>query len=108
MAETEGIYVLKPNAAETPYYPPAPPAGSGYHRYGKIHRQEKKKIDLTSLSLSVFLVFQEPSGGVNIRDGAVERNGDTKARSKWNALTFAEEYGLKLVGINYFMTQVSK
>ena len=106
MTETEGIYALKTNAAETPYYPPAPPPGSGYHRYGRINLQ--KPIYLSSLSLSVFLVFQEPSGGVNIRSDAIERNGDTKARSNWNALTFAEKYGLKLVGISYFMTQVSQ
>lgn len=59
-------------------------------------------------SLLVFLLFQEPSGGINLRNDSVEHNGDVKARSKWNALAFAEDYGLKLVGVNYFMTQVSK
>jgi len=88
-AGTESVSALKSKVAETPYYPPAPPPGSGYHRY-------------------VFLLFQEPSGGINLSADAVERKGDFEARPKWNALTFAENYGLKLVGINYFMTQVSK
>jgi hypothetical protein len=33
-AETEGIFALKTKPAATPYYPPAPPAGTGFHRYG--------------------------------------------------------------------------
>ena len=98
---------MKPKAAETPYYPPAPPPGSGYHRYGMCLFQHSS-ICRHCLPLSVFLLFQEPSGGVNLGDDAIERNGDGKARPKWNALAFAEAYGLKLVGINYFMTQVSK
>ena len=61
---------------------------------------------MTSFSLSVFLLFQEPSGGINLHSDAVERKGHVNARAKWNALAFAEDNGLKLVGVNYFMTQV--
>ena len=36
---------------------------------------------------------------------AVENNGDVKSRAKWNALKFADQYGLRLVGVNYFLTE---
>lgn len=32
-SETEGVFALKTRPAATPYYPPAPPAGTGFHRY---------------------------------------------------------------------------
>ena len=32
-SETEGDFALKTKPATTPYYPPAPPADTGFHRY---------------------------------------------------------------------------
>ncbi|KAG1730387.1 phosphatidylethanolamine-binding protein [Suillus paluster] len=69
--------------AVTPYYPPTPPAGSGKHRY-------------------VVLLYQEPNAGFSIPADAPERDNESKNRMKWNAAKFAEQYGLKLVGVNYF------
>ncbi|KAF9477447.1 PEBP-like protein [Pholiota conissans] len=88
-AETQSGFALKTHAAYTPYYPPAPPAGSGFHRY-------------------VFLLFQEPVGGVNVPSNAVERNGEPSSRKLWNAMAFGDKYNLKLVGANFFETQVEK
>lgn len=62
---------------------------------------------MSSLAL-VFLLFQEPPGGLIIPAEAVEHKGNAKERAKWNAVEFAEKYNLKLVGVNYFLTQVTK
>ncbi|KIM37786.1 hypothetical protein M413DRAFT_448296 [Hebeloma cylindrosporum] len=87
--ETEGVFALKTKPAATPYYPPAPPPGTGFHRY-------------------VFLLFQEPIGGINVPIEAVERKGDLNMRPKWNAMAFAERYNLRLVGANFFLTEEGK
>jgi len=60
------------------------------------------------MSIPVFLLFQEPVEGVTIPSHAVEHKGDMKSRAKWNAMAFAEKYGLKLVGANFFLTQEVK
>lgn len=73
------------SAAATPYEPPAPPAGTGLHRY-------------------VFLLFEEPVS-FSIPKGAIEHVAALKDRRSWNAQAFAEKYGLKLVGANFFVTQ---
>ncbi|KAH0838705.1 phosphatidylethanolamine-binding protein [Lanmaoa asiatica] len=65
--------------ATTPYYPPAPPRGTGPHRY-------------------VFLLYQEPSVDFSIPTHAREYKSGPKDRAKWNAASFAERYGLELVG----------
>ncbi|KAF8153813.1 PEBP-like protein [Crassisporium funariophilum] len=85
-AETEGLFALKTKAAITPYFPPAPPPGTSFHRY-------------------TFLLFQEPSGGVSIPDNAVEHDGAREKRRSWKAIAFAEKYNLKLVGANFFLTE---
>ncbi|KAF5347604.1 hypothetical protein D9756_010683 [Leucocoprinus leucothites] len=83
---TEVVYALKTKAATTPYWPPGPPPGSGLHRY-------------------TFLLFQEPEGGISVPDGAVEYGAKLEERRSWNAIKFANEYGLKLVGANFFLCQ---
>ncbi|KAF8963275.1 phosphatidylethanolamine-binding protein [Flammula alnicola] len=87
--ETEGVYALKVKAAATPYFPPGPPAGTGFHRY-------------------IFLLFQEPAGGITIPNNAVEHNPEPASRRSWNAIAFAEKYNLKLVGANFFLTKAKE
>ncbi|KAH7884177.1 phosphatidylethanolamine-binding protein [Phlebopus sp. FC_14] len=70
-------------AATTPYHPPAPPPGTGPHRY-------------------VFLLYQEPSPDFSIAPDAPEHKNGARDRAKWSAQSFAQRYGLKLVGVNYF------
>ena len=104
--ETEGIFALKTKPAATPYYPPAPPAGTGFHRYGKYEKQiYVQRVDIKIWLFLVFLLLQEPIEGATIPSGAVEHKSDPKSRAKWNAMAFAEKYNLKLVGANYFLTQ---
>ncbi|KAF8845560.1 PEBP-like protein [Paxillus ammoniavirescens] len=73
-------------SATTPYQPPAPPRGTGPHRY-------------------VFLLYQEPILDFVIPPDAPEHKNGPNDRAKWNAAKFAEEYGLKLVGVNYFFVR---
>jgi phosphatidylethanolamine-binding protein (PEBP) family uncharacterized protein len=79
----------KTKLAATPYMGPAPPPGSGLHRY-------------------IFLLFQEPTGGLSLPSDATESSGEEKSRPKWNAMTFAEKNNLKLVGANFFQTEVKE
>ncbi|KAI6137107.1 phosphatidylethanolamine-binding protein [Pisolithus sp. B1] len=67
----------------TPYYCPAPPPGTGPHRY-------------------VLLLYREPAIGLRIPPDAPERRNSPERRAKWDAAAFAEEYGLKLVAANFF------
>ncbi|KAF8546578.1 PEBP-like protein [Imleria badia] len=73
-------------AATTPYYPPAPSRGTGPHRY-------------------VFLLYQEPSVDLTIPTHAHEYKSGSNDRAKWNVASFAEQYGLKLVGVNYVVVR---
>ena len=95
--------------ATTPYYPPAPPRGTGPHRYGKspaCRRVESWFQSLTAALLStVFLLYQEPSVDFVIPTHAQEYKSGSKDRAKWNAASFAEQYGLKLVGVNYVVVR---
>lgn len=52
------------------------------------------------------MLFEEPYGGVKIPTDAPE--SDEKDRKGWDAIKFADKYDLKLVGANYFMTEVPK
>jgi hypothetical protein len=53
----------------------------------------------------VFLLFEEPAS-FSIPKGAIEHIATLKDRRLWNAgRAFAEKYGLKLVGANFFVTQ---
>ncbi|KAF9242345.1 phosphatidylethanolamine-binding protein [Melanogaster broomeanus] len=72
--------------ATTPYYPPAPPRGTGPHRY-------------------VFLLYQEPTLDFSIPADAPEHRNGPKDRGKWNAAKFAEKYGLRLVAVNYIFVR---
>ncbi|KAF9229803.1 PEBP-like protein [Gyrodon lividus] len=73
-------------SATTPYHPPAPPRGTGPHRY-------------------VFLLYQEPIPNFVIPTDAPEHKSGPRDRAKWNAADFADKYGLKLVGVNYFFVK---
>ncbi|KAJ3501537.1 hypothetical protein NLJ89_g9291 [Agrocybe chaxingu] len=88
-AETDGVYAFKTHAATTPYFPPGPPPGSGFHRY-------------------VFLLFEEPAEGISIPSNAVEHKAEPPTRRNWNAFKFADAYKLKLVGANYFLTKATE
>ncbi|KXN81162.1 hypothetical protein AN958_05933, partial [Leucoagaricus sp. SymC.cos] len=52
-----------------------------------------------------FVLFEEPEGGVNIPQGAVEYRTKLKECRSWNPMKFAEEYKLTLVGGNFFLYQ---
>ncbi|XP_006456376.1 hypothetical protein AGABI2DRAFT_211293 [Agaricus bisporus var. bisporus H97] len=80
------VYAAKTKPATTPYWPPGPPPESGLHRY-------------------TFLLFEEPKGGVTIPQGAVEYGTALEQRRSWNAMKFAGQYNLKLVGANFFLCQ---
>ncbi|KAJ8588360.1 PEBP-like protein [Rhizopogon salebrosus TDB-379] len=81
--ETGDLAAQLTKPAVTPYYPPAPPKGTGPHRY-------------------VFLLYQEPSSDFSIPANAPERKTEPADRRNWNAAKFADEYGLKLVAVNFF------
>jgi len=55
--------------------------------------------------MAVFLLYQEPSGGFSIPTRAHEYKSGSKDRAKWNAARFADEYELKLVGVNYVVVR---
>ncbi|KAH9476658.1 OV-16 antigen [Psilocybe cubensis] len=78
----QGEIIANSGLTITPYYPPEPPAGSGLHRY-------------------------EPPEGVSIPDNAIERKAEPGSRSKWDAMKFAHQCKLKLVGVNFFETEVN-
>ncbi|KAK1225807.1 hypothetical protein PQX77_011218 [Marasmius sp. AFHP31] len=85
-SETENLVALKTKPSTTPYRPPGPPPGSGLHRY-------------------TFLLFQEPKGGYSIPQDAKEHGAALEERRSWNAVEFGKQYGLKLVGANYFLVR---
>ncbi|KAH6903071.1 phosphatidylethanolamine-binding protein [Coprinopsis sp. MPI-PUGE-AT-0042] len=88
-SEAAELVALKPKAASTPYWPPGPPPGSGLHRY-------------------TFLLFEEPAGSITIPADAPENQAEFEKRRRWNAIKFAEEYNLKLVGATFFLTQANE
>ena len=55
--------------------------------------------------MSVFLLYQEPTVDFVIPTQAPEYKSGSKDRAKWNAASFADKYGLKLVGVNYFIVK---
>jgi len=52
-----------------------------------------------------FLLFEEPEGGINIPQNAIEHGIKLEDRRTWNTPKFAEAYDLKLVGVNFFLCQ---
>ena len=64
-------------------------------------------LSLTNNTLSTvaFLLFEEPSSGLDIPQDAMERKAEFDNRGKWNAASFARKNGLKLVGANFFLTE---
>ena len=54
----------------------------------------------------VFLLFQEPTGikdGFAVPPDAPEHGAALEERRSWNAIDFGKKYGLKLVGVNFFL-----
>jgi len=86
--ETRDLASLKTKAATTPYRPPNPGPGSGLHRY-------------------VFLLFEEPVGGYEIPAGAPEYSAKPEQRRGWDAVAFGGKYGLKLVGVDFFLLKAA-
>ncbi|KAG2746459.1 PEBP-like protein, partial [Suillus brevipes Sb2] len=82
--EMDNLAAQLTKPAVTPYYPPSPPPGSGEHRY-------------------VLLLYEEPNAGFSISADAPERRNQPANRKNWNATMFADKYGLKLIGVNYFI-----
>ncbi|KAA1479223.1 PEBP-like protein [Dentipellis sp. KUC8613] len=81
---------LHSKAATTPYRPPGPRPASGQHRY-------------------TFLLFEEPTGeAFEIPKGAPEYGATLEERRSWDAVKFGEQYGLKLVGANFFLVNAEK
>jgi hypothetical protein len=94
--------------ATTPYYPPAPPRDTGPHRYGKyvsIERRSHVSDRCSLIDAQVFLLYQEPSVGFSIPTNTHEYKSGPRDRAKWNAASFAEKYGLGLVGVNYVIVR---
>lgn len=56
----------------------------------------------------VFLLFQEPAGGLTISANAIEHQAEVGHRAKWNAMAFAHKHNLKPVGANFFLTEIQK
>ncbi|KAI8973075.1 PEBP-like protein [Trametes punicea] len=85
---TEALNALKTHPATTPYRPPGPRPNSGLHRY-------------------IFLLFQEPTSAqpFAVPQGEPEYGAALEERRSWNPLSFADKYGLKLVGANYFLVR---
>jgi len=50
-------------------------------------------------------LFEEPKGGITIPEGATEWGAELEQRRSWDALKFASAYGLKLIGINFFLVK---
>ncbi|KAI0828479.1 PEBP-like protein [Trametes gibbosa] len=88
----DALNALKTHPATTPYRPPSPRPNSGLHRY-------------------VFLLFQEPAASAEpfvVPKGAPEHGAALEQRRSWNPVAFAEQYGLTLVGANYFLVRAEE
>ena len=55
-----------------------------------------------------FLLFEEPAGSITIPADAPESQAEFVKRRNWNVMKFAEEYGLKLVGASFFLTEANE
>ena len=66
-----------------------------------------KTIEIIFIFFAVFLLFEEPAGGVTIPSDATNAQTDPEARERnnWDAMKFASSHNLKLVGVNYFETK---
>ncbi|KAJ7237048.1 phosphatidylethanolamine-binding protein [Mycena haematopus] len=74
---------LQPTPAANAYRPPAPPKGSGIHRY-------------------TFALFREPPN-FSLPEGASELDPSIEARRRWDAVKFGERNGLQLVGAAVYL-----
>ncbi|KJA26526.1 hypothetical protein HYPSUDRAFT_75342 [Hypholoma sublateritium FD-334 SS-4] len=57
---------------------------------------------------AVFLLFEEPTGGITISPNAAEHGSDPATRKNWDAMEFAKSHNLKLVGVNYLETKAQE
>ena len=55
----------------------------------------------------MFLLFEEPVDGYEIPANAPERDTGLEQRRNWNAVTFGREYGLQLVGADFFISEAT-
>ena len=55
----------------------------------------------------MFLLFEEPTGGCDIPAGAPEHGAEVEQRRGWNPIAFGEKYGLKLVGVDFFLVRAA-
>ncbi|KAF6744595.1 phosphatidylethanolamine-binding protein, partial [Ephemerocybe angulata] len=76
----ESSTMQKTKSATTPYMGPAPPPGSGV------------------IDTNLPPIFSIPSD-------AIEHNAEFTARRNWKRDQFGEKYGLRLVGVNFFLTE---
>jgi phosphosulfolactate phosphohydrolase-like enzyme len=63
-------------------------------------------IDPTTL-VAVFLLCEEPIGGYEIPVNAPEHDTKLEGRKNWDAVAFGEKYGLKLAGIDFFVSEAA-
>ncbi|KAJ7448692.1 PEBP-like protein [Mycena galericulata] len=77
--------VLQTAPAANAYRPPAPPKGSGIHRY-------------------TFVLFREPPN-FSLPDGASELDPTIEARRRWDAVKFGERNGLQMVGATFYLVR---
>ena len=54
--------------------------------------------------LPVFLLFEEPIGGYEIPAMAQEHEVELEHRRGWDVAAFGRNYGLKLVGADFFVS----
>jgi phosphatidylethanolamine-binding protein len=66
-----------------------------------------KNLTTNQVALSAFVLFEEPSGGFTIPEGAPEYGAALEERRSWDAVAFGEKYGLKLVGASFFLVKAS-
>ena len=57
------------------------------------------------LSAIVFLLYEEPLEGFQVKPGSPEFGAEKDARRSWKHLDFAKQHDLKLVGANYFVIE---
>ena len=97
------LSALSPKPAVADYVPPRPSAGTGIHRYGAYKLISGsytyyRRSDM--FGPIVFLLFQEPPGGLDLSPNVL---GSDKDRRRWSFTDFAKRNGLTLVGCNYFI-----
>ena len=81
----EAVAVPEPNVLES-YYPPSPPKGTGVHRY-------------------VFVLLEGDVADSEKLSAPTERKHWGYGKSRHGVRDWAAEYGLEVVGANFFYAQ---